>query len=138
MICLLDTNVCIALINGHPPPVRARFHRAITAGATIAVSSIVAFELWYGAAKSAQRAANVQRLEAYFAGPIDLHAFDDEDARAAGDVCAALEVAGTQIGAYDVLIAGQALRRGSRLVTVNVSEFARLTGLAWEDWASPT
>ena len=137
MIYLLDTNACIALINGNPPPVRTRFQRAATAGAAIVVSSVAAFELWYGAAKSARKEASTKRLETFFAGPIDLIAFDDEDARAAGEVRATLEAVGMPIGAYDLLIAGQALRRGSTLVTANVSEFARVTGLAWEDWASP-
>lgn len=134
---LLDTNACIALINGNPPPVRARFRQATAAGSGVAVSAVVAFELWYGVAKSARRAANAARLEAFFAGPLDLLPFDDEDARVAGQVRATLEASGTPIGAYDVLIAGQALRRGATLVTANVAEFARVAGLAWEDWAAP-
>lgn len=136
MSYLLDTNACIALITGQPPPVRERFQQAVTAGAVVGVSSVVAFELWYGSAKSARKQASASRLEAFFSGPFDLLPFDDEDARVAGEIRAALETAGTPIGAYDVLIAGQALRRGSTLVTANVSEFGRVAGLAWEDWAS--
>jgi len=102
----------------------------------VAVSAVVAFELWYGAAKSARRQANRQRLETFFAGPLELVPFD-EDARAAGEVRAALESAGTPIGAYDLLIAGQALRYDATLVTANASEFARVADLRWEDWASP-
>jgi tRNA(fMet)-specific endonuclease VapC len=60
---------------------------------------------------------------------------DPEDARKAGEVRAALESVGRPIGAYDLLIAGQALRRGSCLVTANVSEFARIPELIWEDWS---
>ena len=41
------------------------------------------------------------------------------------------------IGAYDLLIAGQALRHQLTLVTANVSEFSRVKGLAWQDWARP-
>ena len=137
MTYLLDTNACIALINGTPQRVRSRFQEVTAAGAGVAVPSVVAFELWYGAAKSARKEVNTRRLEAFFAGPINLLAFDDEDARSAGEVRAALESVGTPIGAYDLLIAGQALRRGSTLVTANVSEFARVAGLTWEDWASP-
>jgi predicted nucleic acid-binding protein len=37
-------------------------------------------------------------------------------------------------GAYDVLLAGQARRRGATLVTSNVGEFDRVAGLKWEDW----
>jgi predicted nucleic acid-binding protein len=39
------------------------------------------------------------------------------------------------IGAYDVLLAGQARRNGATLVTANANEFARVVGLKWEDWA---
>jgi predicted GIY-YIG superfamily endonuclease len=45
---LLDTNACIALINGTPKAVRRRFQRAIAKEATVLVWSVVAFELWYG------------------------------------------------------------------------------------------
>ena len=60
--------------------------------------------------------------------------FDAEDARHAGEVRAALERAGTPIGGYDVLIAGQALARDLILVTHNMREFERVAGLRIEDW----
>lgn len=136
MTYLLDTNACIALINGTPKDVRRRFQRAIQKEASILVSSVVAFELWYGVAKSQKKEENTRRLEAFVAGPIEWTLFDDEDAREAGVVRAELETAGKPIGAYDVLIAGQARRRGATLVTSNVGEFDRVDGLKWEDWAA--
>jgi tRNA(fMet)-specific endonuclease VapC len=136
MTYLLDTNACIALINGTPKAVRRRFQRAVAKDAAILVSSVVAFELWYGAAKSQRREANTERLQAFLAGPLEWTDFDDQDAREAGTVRAELEVAGKPIGAYDVLIAGQARRRRATLVTSNVAEFARVAGLKWEDWAA--
>ena len=132
---LLDTNACIALINGKPASVRTRFQKAANTGATIYVSSVVSFELWYGVAKSSLKEFNAKRLETFFAGPITVLAFDDEDARIAGVIRAALEVSGKPIGAYDLLIAGQALRHKLTLVTANISEFARVKGLTWQDWA---
>ena len=132
---LLDTNACIALINGTPRDVRRRFQRLVGKGSVILLSSLVAFELWYGVAKSQRKESNTQRLEAFFAGPVEWTLFDDEDARAAGAIRAELEAAGKPIGAYDVLIAGQARRRGATLVTSNVDEFRRVAGLKWEDWA---
>ena len=135
MTYLLDTNACIALINGTPQSVRRRFQRAIAKEATILVSSVVAFELWYGVAKSQRKEANTQRLEAFLAGPLEWTLFDEEDAREAGAVRAELEIGGKPIGAYDVLIAGQARRHGARLVTSNGSEFDRVNGLKSEDWA---
>ena len=45
-----------------------------------------------------------------------------------------LERAGSPIGAYDVLIAGQALRHDLVLVTASIGEFSRVAHLRWEDW----
>ena len=134
MTYLLDTNACIALINGSPAEVRSRFDQVSSAGESIATSSIVVFELWYGVAKSARRAMNTERLHAFLSGPIDLLDFEDEDARAAGNVRAALEANGAPIGAYDVLIAGQAWRHRATLVTATASEFGRVAGLECQDW----
>jgi tRNA(fMet)-specific endonuclease VapC len=133
---LLDTNACIALINGKPASVRTRLQKATAGGAQMFVSSIVAFELWYGVSKSVREALNTKRLQTFLAGPIVLLPFEDEDAKVAGSVRADLEASGKPIGAYDVLIAGQALQRQLTLVTANVSEFSRVKGLVWQYWAS--
>ena len=132
---LLDTNACIALINGKPASVRSRFQKALAADVKVSVSSVVVFELWYGVAKSARPETNAQLVETFFAGPVNLLAFEDEDAKVAGQVRASLEAAGKPIGAYGLLIAGQALRHELTLVTANVREFSRIKGLSWEDWA---
>lgn len=133
---LLDTNACIALINGTDPTVRKRFQRAVARESVILLSSIVAFELWYGVAKSQRVDNNTLRLEAFLAGPLEWTEFNEDDARAAGSVRAELEAVGKPIGAYDVLLSGQARRRGATLVTSNAKEFARVRGLKWEDWAA--
>jgi tRNA(fMet)-specific endonuclease VapC len=134
---LLDTNACIALINGTPEPVRTRLGDAVGAGADVAISSIVAFELWYGAAKSGRPDFNSRRIEWFLGGPVELLPFTDEDGRAAGRVRASLESAGTPIGAYDVLIAAQALRIDAVLVTNNTRELTRVRGLVTDDWTRP-
>ncbi len=136
MTYLLDTNACIALINGRPGRVRERFALASTAGEPILTSSVVVFELWYGVAKSAQRQSNETRLSAFLAGPLEVLEFDEDDAHIAGSIRAHLEGVGTPIGAYDLLIAAQGVRRGAIVVTSNASEFARIPELRWEDWAA--
>lgn len=133
---LLDTNAVIALLKNRPPNVRSRLRRAVSEGASIAVSSIVLYELWYGVARSGRRRENAERLRVFLSGDIDIVAFDDEDAVAAGDLRAALEAAGTPIGPYDLLIAAQALQNRTTLVTANVSEFARVADLDWQDWTA--
>ncbi|MGO9271260.1 MAG: type II toxin-antitoxin system VapC family toxin [Terriglobia bacterium] len=135
MSFLLDTNACIAVINGRPEAVRSRLQKALGHGSRIWVSSVAAFELWYGVGKSSRLEVNARRLAAFFAGPITVLSFDDEDARAAGTLRAQLEAVRRPIGAYDLLIAGQALRRNLILVTANVSEFRRVEGLVWQNWA---
>lgn len=134
---LLDTNACIALINGRPESVRTRFQRAVDGGTEVFVSAVASFELWYGVSKSSREEFNTQRLRTFLAGPISVLPFSEKDARAAGSIRAALEAAGKPIGAYDVLIAGQAIHQELTMVTANVSELSRVRGLAWQDWGKP-
>lgn len=135
MNCLLDTNVCIALINGTSDKVRARFMREARAGATLATSSIVAHELWYGVSKSQQVQRNAQALAAFLGRSVAVVDFSAQDAQAAGEIRAELERKGKRIGEYDTLIAGQAFARNLVLVTANTREFGRVKGLVVEDWA---
>jgi tRNA(fMet)-specific endonuclease VapC len=133
---LLDTKVVIALLKNRPPGVRSRLRRVVSRGVSISVSTVVLYELWYGVARSQRRRENAERLRVFLSGNIDVAPFDEEDAIAAGDMRAALETVGTPIGPDDLLIAAQARHSGSTLVTANVSEFARVRGLVWQDWAA--
>jgi tRNA(fMet)-specific endonuclease VapC len=132
---LLDTNVCVALINGRPAKVRQQLERTLAGPNEAVTSSIVLFELWYGVGKSARIEANAARLNTFLAGPVGRLDFDEEDAQEAGNIRARLESLGKPIGAYDLLIAGQARRRGATLVTANTDEFGSVPELKWEDWA---
>jgi tRNA(fMet)-specific endonuclease VapC len=136
MICL-DTNAVIDVLNNASSLVRLRIHRTIGMDRHIAISSIVLFELRYGAMKSARPERNVRRIADFLVGPIAVLPFEPGDAEEAGDIRAAVERAGTSIGPYDLLIAAQARRRGALLVTANTREFARVPGLDIEDWAKP-
>lgn len=132
---LLDTNVCIALINGNVPVIRTRFQKALASDSKVFVSCVVAFELWYGVAKSARQEKNARLVNSFFAGPVGIQPFEFEDAKIAGQLRGALEVVGKPIGAYDLLIAAQALRHQLMLVTANGREFGRIEGLDWQDWS---
>jgi tRNA(fMet)-specific endonuclease VapC len=136
MICL-DTNAVIAVLNSRTSPVRTRIVAALNQRLALAISSIVLFELRYGAAKSAHPERNVQRIADFLAGNIEMLPFEPADAEEAGDIRAALERAVAPIGPYDLLIAAQARRRAALLVTANAREFTRIPGLLTEDWAVP-
>lgn len=136
MTYLLGTNAVIALLKNQPPLVRQRLREAGSTQAGIAVSAVALFELWYGVARSARRRENAERLRVFLSGSIAVLPFEEEDAAIAGDLRAVLEADGRPIGPYDLLIAAQALRTGAVLVTANVSEFARVQGLDWQDWSA--
>ena len=96
-----------------------------------------AVELWFGVARSepTRRPVNETRLRAFLSGPLETLPFEPEDARAAGAIRGILRAAGTPIGAYDLLIAGQALARGLTVATSNLREFTQVAGLDCVDWA---
>jgi tRNA(fMet)-specific endonuclease VapC len=125
---LLDSNAVIAILKGAPG-----FHRRLRAHrpTAFAISSIVAHELFFGAYKGRRTRENLALIDALRFEILD---FDREDARCAGEISAALAAAGTPIGPYDVLIAGQALARKLTLVTRNLREFQCVTALQVEDW----
>lgn len=125
---LLDTNAVIAMLKGEPSML-ARLRTYLPSD--FGLPSIVTHELFYGAYRSQRTAANLARIEAL---QFEVVEFDAEDAQHAGEIRAQLAAAGTPIGPYDVLIAGQARARQLVLVTHNVREFSRVAGLAVEDW----
>ncbi len=131
---LLDTNICIHVINARPPAVLQRFrqHRM----GEIGVCSVVAAELAYGVAKSGST-RNRQALEMFLA-PLVILPFDEAAVWVYGDLRADLERKGTPIGSLDTMIAAHALSQQSTLVTNNTREFARVPGLALENWVQST
>ncbi len=133
MTHLLDTNICIYIINQRPPGVLERFNEH-PLGA-LGVSSITASELAYGVAKSGSE-RNRHSLEKFLA-PLEVMAFDREAMWTYGTLRAALERKGRPIGTMDTLIAAHALALGVTLVTNDVGEFGRVPGLKVENWAKP-
>ena len=130
---MLDTNICIAIANDRPQQARVKVDDLLGQGRSVLVSVVARYELQYGAAKSSKSESDWKRLSIFFSrlGEIE---FDAEDADSAGLIRGKLEKAGTPIGAYDYMIAGQALRRRLTLVTANVKEFGRVRGLHIENW----
>jgi tRNA(fMet)-specific endonuclease VapC len=109
---LLDTNICIHIINAKPAEVLARF-RQYRLG-EIGISSVVAAELAYGVAKS-QSVRNRAALEMFMA-PLEVLPFDGKAVWRYGEVRAQLEREGRPIGALDTMIAAHALSLDAPLV----------------------
>ena len=129
---MLDTNICIYIINEKPPSVVGRF-RSFAIG-DIGISAITLAELEYGAAKSTQPKRNREALE-QFISPLEVGAFDAKATNAYGRIRTTLEKRGTPIGAMDLLIAAHAITLGATLITNNKREFERVSGLKIENWA---
>lgn len=127
---LLDTNICIYIINARPPAVLARFHHYRLG--EIGISSVVAAELAYGVAKSASP-RNREALEMFLA-PLEIMPFDESAIWTYGDLRADLQRRGQSIGSLDTMIAAHAVSLDALLVTNNTREFSRVRGLRLENW----
>jgi len=131
MKLMLDTNICIYIIKQQPVAVLKRFLEYQIGD--IGISSITLSELRYGVAKSTHQEKNTKALDEFIT-PLEVVFFDVEAARVYGDIRAALEKAGTPIGAMDMLIAAHAVSLEIPLVTNNTREFVRIPTLNSIDW----
>ena len=128
---LLDTNICIYIIN--KSPLKVVHHIKKLNPHQIKLSAISLAELEYGVSKSRHREQNRQAL-VHFASAFDILAFTDRDAEVYGLLRAALERKGRIIGPYDLEIAAQAVSRKLTLVSNNTAEFSRIPHLKLENW----
>lgn len=128
---LLDTNICIYLINKRPRGVLARFRRH--AVGDIGVSTVTVSELAWGVAKTGS-ARNRTALDAFLM-PLEIAAYDLAAAMRYGEVRAELAKRGRPIGPLDTMIAAHALSLVATLVTNNLREFSRVPNLSVENWA---
>lgn len=129
---LLDTNICIYIVNNRPEAVRKRFVAA--AVGDVGMSVITFGELLWGAELSARPLENRKRLRefAQLVPPLDL---PPGAAERYGSIRAALKKKGVLIGPNDLWIAAHAQSSGLVLVSNNEREFRRVPGLKVENWA---
>ncbi len=127
---LLDTNICIYIINVRPPQVLAKF-REHPPG-TVAMSTVTACELAFGVAKS-QSERNHRALQMFMA-PLEILPFDESVVWQYAQIRSDLERQGQPIGALDMMIAAHALALSAILVTNNTKEFSRVANLKIETW----
>jgi tRNA(fMet)-specific endonuclease VapC len=132
MTYLLDTNICIYIINEQPAQV---LQRLIDAGReSLAISSVTVAELAFGVAKSI-RPDSRAKLE-NFLSKFPILDWDEDAAWVYGNVRKVLEAKGQRIGERDLLLACQALALDATMVTNNTREFERIEGLKLENWVA--
>lgn len=131
MIYLLDTNVCIHLLNHRHSSIERHFRACLPTD--IFLCSIVKAELLYGAKHSQRIEANLQKL-IYFFKPLKSFVFDDACAHIYAKIRHQLSSKGGIIGPNDLMIASIALTHDAVLVTHNTKEFSRVQGLQLVDW----
>ncbi|HLG20200.1 MAG TPA: type II toxin-antitoxin system VapC family toxin [Bdellovibrionota bacterium] len=131
MTCLLDTNICIAYLNGTDRKVRDRL--LALSPEEVSLCSVVKAELIFGARHSAKVEENLRRLRAFFA-PFSSLPFDDAAAEQYGILRAHLEREGRRIGANDMMIAAIAMASENVLITRDQADFFRVPGLRLEEW----
>ena len=133
MLVLLDTNICIHLINRRPGFEGVLRRLSGRSFGEICISAITVSELRYGVTKSARSSENAATLDE-FLSRFELLDYPVDAAASYGRIRADLERAGKPIGNNDLLIAAHALAIGARVATSNTSEFERVRGLKVLDW----
>lgn len=137
VIFSLDANALVDLMRGEKPHVHQRWAEARATDTKLKLSTIAVHELRLGADLSRRPDRQHAILDA-FLDLLEVEPWTAEDAAATGALRADFKRRGDRIGAYDTLIAGQALARGWTVVTANVHEFIRVSGLRFIDWSDPT
>lgn len=127
---LLDTNTVSLALRGRAPDAVERLRA--TEREQVAVSVITAMELRFGLVK--KPSTRVRAVIERFLDTIRVLPLDRSVERPYGELRATLERLGRPIGALDTMIAAHALALRAVLVTNNLREFRRVTGLRCEDW----
>jgi tRNA(fMet)-specific endonuclease VapC len=129
---LLDTDICIYIINKKPPAVLKRVQSKRPG--QIAISTITLAELEYGIVRSRYPDRNRMALLEFLL-PFAILDFDPAAAAEYGRIRSLLESKSRSIGPMDLLLAAQAKSHHLTLVTNNEKEFVRIEGLRVENWA---
>ncbi len=136
MILSLDSNVLVDLMRRPRPQVRRHMQEALREGAELVVSTVVAHELVLGAHRSARLEYQLALVERTLA-QMRVESWSWDDALATGRLRAVIEGVGRGPGAYDTMIAGQAMARDWTVVTADIAGFSRFRGLRLIDWSDP-
>ena len=129
---LLDTNICIYIINEKPDKVLRKFEKYPVY--EFGISSITHAELQYGIEKSKNKATNQAALDEFLL-PLTILPFHDKKlVTSYGEIRAWQESKGKTIGPLDMLIAAHALSLDLTIISNNIKEFSRIPNLKCENW----
>ena len=130
---LIDTDTIIYSLKGNDFVVQ---NLAAHQRDPLKISVISLMELYYGAYKSEKMKANlakVRRIEKAF----DIISVDFSVAETFGMIKSDLELQGTPLDDFDLVIAASALAHNLILVTNNEKHFRRVEGLELDNWNRP-
>ena len=128
---MLDTNAIIMAVRHPDWPISAKIKEHL--GRDLSISAVTYGELEYGIQKSQDPEKNRIAITQILLG-INILDFDSKAAQHFGDIFADLESRKMRIGDRDMMIAGHARSLDYTLITNNVREFQRVSGLKYEDW----
>lgn len=126
---LLDTNICVALMQGHPATIVEFDAKSLECY----LPTIVLAELYKGVYCSRKIERNLSALN-LFVREMEILPFDGDAAVEFGIIQGELRRIGRPTGELDALIAAVARARGDILVTHNTRDFINIPGLQLEDW----
>ncbi len=129
---ILDTNICIYIINEKPDKVLRKFE--LYPVYEFGISSITHAELQYGVEKSKNKNINQAALDEFLL-PLTILPFHGHRlVTCYGEIRASLESKGQTIGPLDMLIAAHALSLDLTIISNNIKEFSRIQNLRCENW----
>ncbi len=131
---ILDTNICIYIINEKPDKVLRKFE--LYPVYEFGISSITHAELQYGIEKSKNKNTNQAALDEFLL-PLTILPFHGQRlVTCYGEIRASLESKCQTIGPLDMLIAAHALSLDLIIISNNIKEFSRIQNLKCENWIS--
>jgi len=131
---MLDTNICIYIINTKSQSVLEKF-LTLKKNDRLSISAISVAELFFGLEKSQSHRKEQNKIALIaFLSNLEVLSFDEYAAMEYGKIRLALQKNGTIIGHNDLLISAHALSLDAILVTNNEREFKRVEGLRVENW----
>ncbi len=131
MSYLLDTDICIYILNGPTEALQNHFKNVMKK--RICVSTLTEAELYYGSLHSSRPDKNRERVVMFLA-PLEILPFDSKAAFFFAEIKETLTRRGKPSGVFDMLIAATARAHDLTLITNNTKHFDKISGLSVQNW----